>query len=291
MFFPKGSDKEMSEPKELLAALRREAQGDDVESEPDVEQGSRVETTLTAVHDALEGRRSFSDGVGAIQEYRERLDAARNQIEQRLPKLSSNEVSAAFVFSLRALCAGLDARMSELEQALTRNDTDACVRSEARVREVTNALVECQRCLNLALQKRRNEGVVLLPQRYVLLYKATERVARGEIAVGEWLPLLEQVEGVVRGEQQRVRGQVGLIASQLDDVTRELLEEFDKRCADSLQGLASMRKWTESHDIADLNRGWTRMVAATVAIQKILHAIGRGEEGEQRDDRVILEDE
>lgn len=278
----------MSDPKEhLLAALRREAS--DGHEEPEAARPTRVDSTLSLMHDVLEGKAPLADGLKAIESYRERLKKAQETIESQMPELKPNEMPNAFLFSLRVLCGGLDARMDALAHALATDDKSATAEAEARVREVTDVLQECQRRLKDALDGRNHEGVVLLPGHYVKLYRGTERLVRGRITVDEWLPLLEAVALKVEAEQSRVAGQTNLIASQLDENQADALGYFNQLCDDSLRGLAIMRKWCDTRDVTDLNRGWTDLVAATVNIQKILNAMNNAD-GE-RDDRVILEDE
>lgn len=273
---------------DLLSALRREAIDDDA---PAADRLPRTEAMMKTVHDAMAGLRPLSEAVDAVRLQRERLQRSRTRLAELTPQVADNPNARGFLAGLHVLNAGLGIRLNELENAVTKHDAARVEMAEKRVRRVMDALYDANERLVEATSPNRQGGLVMVPERFVALHKATDQVVKGRMNVRDWLTLIAAGAADIEARRARLKTQLAAIASDLDEGSRDLGLNLADAFDDCQRGLALMRGWAQSHEAAELNRGWAMLVNGIVSIQKSLHALGVVSGSGHLDDSVILEDE
>jgi hypothetical protein len=275
---------------DLLGALRqtmRESEVGGVDSGP--RQSRNLENTLEA---ALEG--PPEQGLAAVREQRARLQAALGDLESHLQGMPLEGTAGALVERIRALYRENGEALGALETAVGASDRARVAALAETLREITSRMFECHDAwqAELRLMEQQSSGMVVVPEQYVALYEACDKVARGEIDVGAWRAVLEPVASQVRSTRDRVESGLGGLGGRLaeDPWCEGLAAQVRLGLEESVRGLERMGAYPGSGNVVDMNEGWNALVAGTLRIQKAMHAMSAGQ-GESNDVVILDQDE
>ncbi|NDD28285.1 MAG: hypothetical protein EB084_08490 [Proteobacteria bacterium] len=281
----------MDSKSELLGALRQTLRGVESGSEPK-RRSNNLETTLEAALEAVRDD-DVRGGRQAVAAQRARLEQARSDLETQSQSVPPGGNAEAIVDRIRSLYAQNAAALDALDTAVAALDEAAVEQCSTHLRDLTAEMFDCHDDWQAEMRalEQHEGGSVLVPEAYGKLYDACEAIARGQIIPAEWKRVLDAVES----EVTRVRAQVDTGLETLntplegDTFARAVANEVQRGLSESLQGLHRMRDFARTSSVADLNEGWTRLVAGNVRVQKAMRSLTAGQG--RSTDVVILEDE
>lgn len=282
----------METPNDLLGALRQTVrEAESTESAPP-RRSNNLESTLEAALQAVASGAPAS-GLQAIATQRQRLEAARADLEAHAVDVPAETTAARIVQRLRGLYARNGEALTTFETAVRTCDAAAAAQGADALRAITVDLFDCHDAwrAEMSLMEQEAGAVVMVPPLYGRLYEACEKTALGQMPVEAWRAVFESVEGSVHDTQRRLDDGLAVMGAALtsDAYASSIATEVQAGFNEIAAGLQRMRDFLGAREISALNDGWTRLVSGHVRTQKALHTLlasqGAGS------DVVILEDE
>lgn len=288
----------------IVSAWNDDEGDPDSELYPDETSSPNINILIRNARKFLDGKIGEDDFMKEIDATTERLETALDELSAYAERLEegnpSKELAEQSEVAYEQFAGGLE-MMEAAEPEGVRNGIDACIEAAFKLEslnqhylqlEAQSQLVvcimcshsnppnrsECESCnatLPTAIKSASGEGghsndLVMVPQEYMDLYEACDKVAANEIPLEEWQAHIDsfndrfnqasqQIHDITTTNKKAFEGVPGILA-QADDVVDALDE--------TLEAIHRMQQFADDGDPDHLNQGWMELLAGTQKVQQ-----------------------
>lgn len=239
-----------------------------------------VDSTLERLEQALTEHRTLYENPSLTDEIRSLADAADDAYEEfraGLVEMASGDRGAVEqgIETCKKAAQALEDTNDRFVDIQQREQMIECLMCGYQNEPNFEECIKCGAVLPRTMQRAAadyedtSSDMVMVPEEYIHLYEACDRVAADEIPLADWQVHVDafcerfkqaarQIKDHTRFNQQQLKQVPGL----LDDADRvvESLEE-------ALEALDRMQRFADDRDPEHLNQGWMDLLAATQRVQ------------------------
>ena len=289
----------------IVSAWNDEEGETESEAYPDETNSSNINILIRAARMFLDKKISKEDFIREVDATTDRLDKALGELQDFEEHLPDDDPRKALSEQSEKAYEEFGLGLEEMEGAQAHRITvgiEMCIQAASKLEnldreylelEQQSQLVECLRCSHTntperdtcescssALPKAMREAsaentnspndFVMLPQEYIDLYEACDKVASGDIQLETWQELVYSFNDYFNSSSQQIHD-ISSTHREIFSSHQELLAAANAVVSaldQSIEALHHMNQFSDDGDVEHLNQGWMSLMAATPNLQQ-----------------------